>query len=289
MIHLFGSPAQKAKYLPGLCAGKIKAAVALTDTKEDAEGAENAAGWTTAEPAEDEFAISGTKPYVINGPICDAALVSARIGSAGNHRAALFLVDADLPGLVRSERQATLGVRGAHIGSLEFTRCLVRNENILGGEGGAEKALTALHARQCLWWAIYGVGVGQASIDAAKNHAGSRLIAGKRIAKHQEVHMKIAEMHMYTDTARLLALKAAWQLDQGSAEDGIAQSAKILATEMAARCSHQALQIHGGKGYFQGEPIERIFRDARLGELAGETSEILRGELAAGVFAQVRS
>jgi len=285
-VQMFGTAEQKKKYLPALAAGKLKAAVALTDTKSLSE--ENS-GLTIAEPALNGYAISGIKPYVINGPICDVALVSASENPEPNAmNKKMFFIEPGKEGFIRGERQSTLGVRGAQIGSLRFGHCPVTQEDILGRQNDPKKTQAAFHTLQCLWWAIYGIGIGQACIDASIEYAGSRKIFGKSISKHQEVHFKIAEMHMYTDTSRLLAYKAAWQLDQKLPDNGVAPSAKVLATEMSTRCSHQALQIFGGKGYLQGSPVERFYRDARLGELIGETSEVLRVELAQGVLEQFK-
>ena len=279
MIALYGSDAQKAKYLPGLCDGSLKAAVAVTDTKTETD---SDPGRTIALPTDDGFLLSGTKPYVLNGPFCDAVLVLGWI-DGDSTQPLLLIVDPNAGQVGRQERQLTMGARGIQIGSMTFDRCAVLNAQVLKVDPERLSELS------CLAWAVFGVGVGQAAIDQAIEYATHRKVFGKRLSKHQEVHMKIAEMHMYTDTARLLCWKAAWLIQEGLPNEGTAASAKVLATESAVHNAHKALQIHGGKGYFQKETVERLYRDARLGELVGESSETLRIALAGALLEPYRS
>ena len=280
LIQQFGTPHQKEKYLPPLARGEFKGAVALTDAKGAPVPGPLATG---AKKVEGGILIDGLKPYVTNGPICDAVLVMAGAGSDGAGTTFL-IVDGDTPGMSRGAPVNTMGIRGCAVGPLAFDKCHISNDNILGDAYEGRKILAELLTLQRIWWAVYGVGIGQACIDAAIGHATARVIGEKAIARHQEVHFKIAEMHMMTDTARPLTHKAAWLLDQGQPAGITAACAKLLATEMATECSHQALQIHGARGFIQGSTVERLYRDARLGELEGETSEILRGILAGDVL-----
>ncbi len=277
IVQRHGSEAQKQKYLPGISKGAIKAAVALTDPKGAPDSAPHQ---TLAKEAGDGAVLDGIKPYVTNGPICDVALVLAVTESAST----FLIVESDTDGLDRGERMETMGIRGCAVGPLSFDGCVVPRENILGDWNRAERILDDLMTLRRIWWAVYGVGTGQACIDAAIDHAAKREIDGKNISKHEEIHFKVAEMHMGTDTARQLARKAAWLVDEGQKADIIAAAAKLLATESATDCSHKAVQIHGGKGFVRGSTVERLYRDARLGEIEGETSEILRVLLARDVL-----
>ena len=116
MVQMFGSADQKQRYLPSICSGEIRAAVAHTDTK---TGSDEDPGLVTAQKTDGGYVLSGVKPYVINGPACDAVLVSASSNSTDESPKKLFFIlDADAEGLVRSKRQPTMGIRGAQVGSM---------------------------------------------------------------------------------------------------------------------------------------------------------------------------
>ncbi len=287
--HLFativgrhGSDTQKQKYLPGISKGTIKAAVALTDPK----GAPDSGPHRTyAEKTADGALLNGSKPYVSNGPICDLALVLAVTGPESEPEGStVFIVESGADGLDKGARIETMGIRGCEVGKLSFDGCVVPEDGVLGDWNNGGKILGDLRTLQRIWWAAYGVGVGQACIDAAIEHASKRRLGEKRISKYEEIHFKVAEMHMRTDTARQLARKAAWLMDEGQNASIIAAAAKLLATESATDSSHKAVQIHGGRGFVRGSTVERLYRDARLGEIEGETSEVLRILLARDVL-----
>jgi len=282
VIQLHGTDAQKEKYLPAIATGKLKGAVALTDPKgpPNSEPPE-----TTAERTGDGIVINGTKPYVTNGPVCDAALVLAATNASSDPKGlTLFLVESSSDGLSVGERISTMGVRGCSVGPLTFDGCIVGEESIVGEWNGGREVLDDLTTLQRIWWSVYGVGVGQACIDESIAYASAREVGGRRISKHQEVHFKIAEMHMMVDTAEQLLYKAAWLFDEGQKAGIVAAAAKLLATETATDCSHKAQQIHGAKGFVSGAATERLYRDARLGEIEGETSEVVRTILARDVL-----
>ncbi len=282
IIQLHGTDAQKEKYLPAIAKGELKGAVAITDPKgpPDSEPLE-----TTAERRNGNIVLNGTKPYVTNGPACDAALVLAITDPSSDPKGlTLFVVDAGTEGFHKGERVSTMGIRGCQVGSLKFDNCVIDEANIIGGWNGGRKVIDDLTTLRRIWWTVYGVGVGQACIDEAIAYASVREVNGRRISKHQEVHFKIAEMHMMTDTARQLMYKAAWLFDTKQKAAIIAAAAKLLATEMATECSHKAQQIYGAKGFICGSAVERLYRDARLGEIEGETSEVLRVILAKDVL-----
>jgi len=278
LLQKYGTDQQKEKYLPGIISGVMRGAVAATDPK----GAPSQDPTeTAAEKKGDGAIINGVKPYVTNGPVCDAILVSAITDAESDPKAqTVFLIESDAQGFTRGERTATVGTRGCPFGPVFLENCEAGKQSILGEWNGAGPILSDLTTLWRIWWSVYAIGLGQASIDAAIAYSTSREINGKRISKHQEVHFKIAEMHMMNDSARQLLYKAAWLIDEGQKAGIIAASAKLLATESATMCSHKAMQIHGAKGYIAGSNVERYYRDVRLGEIVGETSEVLRGILA---------
>jgi len=279
IIQLHGTDAQKKKYLPLIAKGAVTGAIALTDSKGDS--------LTTAEKTGGGAALNGLKPYVTNGPICDVALVLAVTDPKSEPKGlTFFLVESSAGGLSKGERISTMGIRGCPVGSLAFKNCQVPEGNIVGKWNGAKKIFDDLTTLRRIWWSVFGVGVGQACIDESVAYASKHKVDGVIIAKHQEIHFKIAEMHMVTDTSRQLLYKAAWLFDKGQKADIVAAASKLLSTESATGNAHKAVQIHGAKGFISGSTVERLYRDARLGELEGETSEVLRVILARDVLSE---
>lgn len=276
IIQLHGTEAQKKKYLPAIASGALKGAIALDDSFDVL---------TTANRKSDGAMLNGAKPYVTNGPNCDVALVSAVTDSASEPKGmTLFLVDSDSVGFDRGVRISTMGIRGCAVSPLSFKYRRVSDENIVGDWNGADKILRSLMVLRRIWWSVYGVGIGQACVDEAISYATTHKVDGKPIAKRQEIHFKIAEMYMMVDTARQLLFKATWLFDKGQKADIVAAASKLLSTEMATSCAHKAVQILGTSGFVGGSTVERLYRDARLGELEGESSDALRAILAKDVL-----
>lgn len=276
IIQLHGTQEQKNKYLPAIASGTLKGALALDDSPE---------ALTIANKLDDGATLNGLKPYVTNGPVCDVALVLAITDPTSEPKGkTLFLLDSTSAGFNKGARISTMGIRGCAVSSLSFENCYVSLENLVGEWNGADKVLRDLITLRRIWWSVYGVGVGQACIDESISYATTHTVDGKPIAKRQEIHFKIAEMHMLIDTSRQLLYKAAWLFDKGRKADIIAAASKLLSTESATNCAHKAVQIHGAKGFISGSTVERLYRDAKLGELEGETSDALREILAKDVL-----
>jgi alkylation response protein AidB-like acyl-CoA dehydrogenase len=136
--------------------------------------------------------------------------------------------------------------------------------------------------------AAFGLGIAQAALEAAVKYARERTAFGRPIIKFQAIHFKIADMHVAVEGARLLAYRAAWAAANGQATQTLFSAAKLFATEAAVRCTDMALQIHGGYGYMAEYPIERLYRDARLGPIGEGTSEIQRLLIARETLAEFR-
>jgi alkylation response protein AidB-like acyl-CoA dehydrogenase len=147
---------------------------------------------------------------------------------------------------------------------------------ILGGEGqGFKIAMVSLDNGR-IGVAGQAVGIAQAALDEAVKYAKQRHVFGKPLAEMQAIQFMLANMEVRIQAARMMALKAAWMKDQGLAYTREAAMAKLVASEMVQKVTHDAIQIHGGYGYMKEYPVERYARDARITEIYEGTSEIQR-------------
>ncbi len=273
-LRMFGSEELKSEILPGLIRGELVGAWGLTEAH---CGSDAAAMKTTARKTDGGWVLNGSKMFITNGPVADWTMVLARTDpDAGHGGISAFVVEKGTPGFTAGQPLDKLGVRGSPTSALFFDDCAIPAEWLVGGEGtGFVQAMKALeHGR--VGMAAFGVGIAQAALDAASKYAIERKAFGRRISKFQPVHFKLADMKIEVDGARLLMLKAAWALDRGEASQSLLSAAKLYATEAAVRCTDRALQIHGGYGYMAEYPVERLYRDARLGPIGEGTSEIQR-------------
>jgi alkylation response protein AidB-like acyl-CoA dehydrogenase len=127
-----------------------------------------------------------------------------------------------------------------------------------------------------LGYAAYSLGVSQACLEESIKYAQGREAFGRPIAHFQEISFKVADMQMFVDTGRLLTYRAAWMMDQGMEASTDLSIAKLFISEAATWCATNAVQIHGGYGFLKGYKVERLYRDAKLGEIGEGTSEMQR-------------
>jgi butyryl-CoA dehydrogenase len=263
-LYRFGTEDQRKKFLIPVAKGEKIGAFCLTEANagSDAGGVQ-----LSAVKEGDEYILNGSKIFATNGGIAKTLLVVAKTGEKGARKElTVFIVDTDTPGYSVGVKEDKLGVRASNTSELVFQDVRVPEENILGGLGnGFRLGLQILDygritiAAQC-------VGLGQASLEAAIKYANEREQFGSKIAKFQGIQWKIADMSTDIESARLLTYKAAWICDQGK-DYGLAGSmAKLVASEASMKAAHQAVQIHGGYGTMKAYPVERYFRDAKMGE-----------------------
>ncbi len=278
-IAIFGNDTQRRQYVARTLDGDMIGAFAMTEPE---GGANPLAIQATAEKGEDGWILSGKKSYVTCGPICDFAVVLAKTTADGGPKGlSLFIVEAGAPGFDKSVRIETMGNRGAALGELSFNNCRVGSDALIGLEN--EGFGYAMHAVQSgrLAGSVGAVGIAQAALKLSLKHAMTRKSGGKPIIRNQEVAFKLSEMHALIDTGRLLVQFAAASVDEGDADAGPNVScAKIFTTEAATKISSLAMQIFGAAGYTAGHPVERLYRDARAGEIMHGPSEIQRVMLA---------
>jgi len=272
-ITVFGSAAQKARWLPAL-SEKLLGAFALT---EPASGSDSAALSTRAVRNGNEYVLNGAKTFVTNGQHADLFLLMARTSQESKHRGiTAFLVERGTPGLKIGKAIQKMGIRGSDTVELILDDCRVPVENRLFEDGhGFRVAMQSLDGGR-IGVAAQAIGIAQASLDCAVRYARERIQFGKPIAEFQAIQWMIADTKARIDGARLLTLRAAWLKDQGRPHGPEAAMAKLLASAAAREAADHAVQIHGGYGYTKEFDVERYYRDAKVTELYEGTSEIQR-------------
>ncbi|QEK91320.1 acyl-CoA dehydrogenase [Achromobacter insolitus] len=266
-----GTPAQKEKYLKPLMAGRLKACTGLTEPN---TGSNIAGIQTRAELVGDEWVINGRKLWITNGCDADFVMVVARSFSPTcEGKLSTFIVERALVNYdVR--KLDTMVLRCTGTAELGFTDVRIPKENLVGVEGAAlSGTLKGLDAAR-LNIAMGAVGAAQAALDLSTDYARQREQFGRPIGSFQLVQKHIVDMTVRVEAARALGMRAAHALQAGKDVRQACSIAKLYATEAAHEVANMALQVHGGLGYSEEYPIERIFRDTRGGMIPEGTTEI---------------
>lgn len=274
--------AQRQRWLLPAVAGARTCAVAIT---EPAAGSDAAAISTRAVRDGDGWRLTGNKHFISDGLFSDFFLVTAVTDAdAGARGISLFLVDKDLPGFTVGRDQPMMGLRGTSHVELAFDDVPLDGDCLLGEEGrGLRLILETIGRIRLSQIGARAVGKAMRAFDAMTRYAGERIQFGQPIADFQMVEQMLADSAMDIETARLLLLKAAWEVDAGrDARERIAM-VKVYAAEALGRVVDRAVQIHGGMGYCKDLSIERMYRDARIFRIFDGASEIHRMVVARGI------
>ena len=270
-IYKFGTEEQKQKYLvPGIAGEKI-GALGLTEPN---AGSDARSIRSQAVKEGNKYVLNGSKTWITNGCMADFTVVAAYTDkSKKGEGISLFIVEKGFSGFKVSGKIHKLGHKAADTGELVFENCEVPEENLLVGEGGFDRAMaTLLGAR--ITHAAKSVGMAQAAFEYALQYSKDREAFGRPISKFQAISFKLADMAVKTETARLMAYKAAWLYSQGKRCVKEASMAKLYAAEVVQWVATEAVQVLGGYGYGVEYPVERYYRDAKLASLTEGTSEI---------------
>lgn len=269
-----GTREQRENYLTPLLQGERLCAFALTEPQ---AGSDLGGITTTARPTDDGWVLSGSKLWIQNAPVCDFALVLARIEDPGNPKATgIFIVDAERKGFSRGPAEDKMGQRASQVGALFFDGIELPANALLGEHGKGLRSMLSALDKGRVGMASLAVGIHQAALDAALEHALSRHQFGRPIADFQAIQFMLADMAKDLHAARLLVQDAARRLDLGEEASQYCSIAKCFATDAANLHVSNALQVFGGSGYIRGFPIERLFRDARITQIYEGTNQIQR-------------
>ena len=283
-MYRFGNEAQRQRLIPSLASGEGIAAWALT---EPGSGSDAAALRTTATQRDGTYFLNGSKIFITNADVAESMVVFATQDRSKGYRGiSAFVVQKDAPGLRVTPQHGKMGMRGSSTNEVLFQDTPVPEDNLLGEEGrGFRYAMEILDSSRIII-AAQCVGIGQAALEAAVRYAQQRESFGKPIAQHQAVQFMLADMATEVYASRIATMNAATLKDQGLPYVNEASMAKLLAAEMCVRVTSQAVQVHGGYGYFKDTAVERLFRDARVTTIYEGTSEMQRLVIARQVLAQ---
>lgn len=281
-IYLFGTEAQKQRYLVPLCTGRSFGGFALTEPH---AGSDAASLRTHAVRDGNEWVINGQKMWITSGGVADIIVVAAATDpSRGVRGISNFLVEAGNPGFRVGKNEPKMGLKGSITSQLFFEDCRVPADALLGEEGGGfAQFMQTLDGGRISIGAM-ALGLGRAAMEAALVYARQREAFGQPIADFQAIQFKFADMATELEAARLLIMQVAVLKDQKKPFTKEAAIAKLFASEAAERACFQAIQIHGGMGYSREFPVERYYRDNRLTEIGEGTSEIMRLVIARSIL-----
>ncbi|HEY8371805.1 MAG TPA: acyl-CoA dehydrogenase family protein [Pseudonocardiaceae bacterium] len=276
-IYRFGTPEQKERWLPQLCAGEKLAAFGLT---EPGSGSDAGGMRTTARLEGDEWVINGTKAFITNSGTDITALVTVAAVSGqlpdGRKEYSSIIVPTGTPGFTVSKKYSKVGWNASDTRELSFDDCRVPAENLLGerGRGYAQFLQTLDEGRVAI--AALSVGLAQGCVDESVRYAKEREAFGHKIGHYQAIQFKIADMEARAHTARLAYYHAAAKMLRGEPFKKEAAIAKLVASNAAMDNARDATQIFGGYGFMNEYPVGRFYRDAKILEIGEGTSEVQR-------------
>jgi len=279
-ITLFGTEAQKQKYLTRVASGTSIAAFALSEPE---AGSDAAAMKCQATLRGDQYELNGEKTLISNGGIADFYVLFARTSEAvGSRGITAFIVDAKTPGFEIAER---IQVMVPHpLARLKFSHCRIAFSQRLGEpDQGFKVAMATLDVFRTSV-AAAAVGFARRALDEGLRRATSRKMFGQTLADFQLTQAKLAEMATGIDAAALLTYRAAWLRDQGQNVTVAAAMAKMTATETAQKVIDAAVQIFGGQGVVSEEPVERLYREIRPLRIYEGATEVQQLIIARGII-----
>lgn len=280
----YGTPEQRARYLPAMARGAVTGAFSLT---EESAGSDAASVATRAVRESATYVITGRKRYITNAPDADLFLVVARTGSqdSGGEDLSCFLVERGTPGLATPPHARMMGQRGSHVGEVHLDACRVPADALLGGQegNGLKKALRGInHARTHV--AATCVGQAMRLMEEATAYLSERRQFGQAIGEFQALQVMLGESQSELAAARALVLECARAFDTGPIPHIDIASAKLFASEMVSRVADRVVQMFGGQGYLEERAVARLYRDVRLFRIFEGTSQIQQINIARQVM-----
>jgi len=270
---------QRERYLLPAVRGERVCSIAMTEPE---AGSDAAAIRTRAVRDGEGWVLNGTKHFISDGDYADFFVVTAVTDpERGPRGISLFLVDKAAPGFQLGRIQPMMGLRGT--GHVEFALrdCYVGADQLLGEPGrGLPLILRTIGRIRLAHIGARAVGMACRLLELCRAHAGTRRQFGRPIGEFQMVQQMLADMTTEIQAARLLTLRAAWEIDQGGEAREQVSMAKLYASEMIGRVADRAVQIFGGMGYCKDLVVERVYRDCRVLRIFDGTSEIHRWTIA---------
>jgi len=277
-IFSFGTEAQKEKYLPNMCSGKIIGAHGMSEPD---SGSDAYSLRTRAEKVEGGYVLNGSKTFVTNGPVSDLAVVFATVNPDRKMwGVTAFVVEKGTPGFSISKHIEKMGLRTSPMSELIFQDCFIPEENRIGPEGaGAKIFADSMEWERSSILASH-IGAMERQLETSIQYARDREQFGQSIGKNQSVANRIVDMKVRLETARLLLYKVAWLKSEGKPAVMEAALAKLYLSESFVQSGLDAIKTLGGYGYMTEFEVERDLRDAIGGTIYSGTSDIQRNIIA---------
>lgn len=273
-LVLAGTPEQHAKFLTPLLDKPALAAFALSEAD---NGSDAAAMGTRATVTGDSIVLSGSKMWITNGGLADLTVVFATTDPAlGTKGTVAVVVPKDAPGFSHAKLHGKLGQRASYTAELTFDSVEVPLDHLLGGVGDGFKIAMQTLDRTRIPVAAGSVGIARRALDESLAYAAERQAFGRPISAFQSIQFKLADMKISVETARLMTWHAAWLVDQGLPHAQASAIAKVYASDIAFDAANEAIQVHGGYGYMNEYPVEKLLRDVKLNQIYEGTNEIQR-------------
>lgn len=274
-----GTEAQQDKYMPGIVAGEVITAVAVTEP--DA-GSDVAAIRTRAVRDGDHWVLNGSKIYITNGVLADVVFVAAKtdLEAQGSRGVSIFIVERGTPGFSVAQQLDKMGWRSSDTAELVFEDCRVPAANLLGEENRGFYAIMQNFQNERIALAAQAIGEAQKGLDLTHEYALNRKAFGKTLWDQPVIRNKLAMLQAKVSAARSFIYETAWRASQGEEVVRDVSMLKALCGDLVNEVMYACQQYHGGFGYMQGTPIERMVRDARVQAVGGGATEVMLEEVA---------
>lgn len=271
-IMMFGTEAQRRKYLPKLATCEWLGAWGLTEPN---TGSDAGNMRTVAIKEGEHYILNGAKNFITHGISGDVAVVIARTGEVGDsHGMTAFVIERGTPGFKGGRKEDKLGMRASETAEMIFEDCRVHESQVLGNVGdGFIQSMKILDGGR-ISIAALSLGIAEGALEASIQYSKERHQFNKPISSFQGISFKLAEMSTQLEAAKLLTFKAADLKNKGQKVTLAGAQAKLYASEVCVSISNEAVQIFGGYGFTKDYPVEKFYRDSKLCTIGEGTSEI---------------
>jgi acyl-CoA dehydrogenase len=277
ILH-YGTPEQKAKYLPKLASGEMIGAIAMSEPAagSDLQGIKS----TAILQADGSYLLNGSKTFITNGWHADLVVVVAKTNpAAGGKGTSLLLIERGMPGFSVGKRLKKMGMKAQDTSELFFDNVRVPAENLLGGAAMENKGFICLMEQlpwERLQIAISAVAAAQAAIDWTVDYVKERKVFGQPVASFQNTRFTLAELQTEVQVARVFVDKCCELIHEDKLDTATASMAKYWTTDLQCKVMDECVQLFGGYGYMWEYPITRAYADARVQRIYGGTNEIMK-------------
>ena len=273
-IRRWGSPEQKAKYLPKLVSGEHVGSLAMSEA---GAGSDVVSMKLRADKVDGGYRLNGTKFWITNAPYADTLVVYAKTSpDAGSKGISVFVIEKDFAGFSIGQKIDKMGMRGSPTAELVFDDCFVADSQIMGPlNGGVKVLMSGLDYERVVLSGIQ-LGIMQACLDVVVPYVRERKQFGQAIGTFQLMQGKVADMMVALNSSRAYVYAVAKACDAGKTTRHDAAGAILLASENAVKVANEAIQALGGAGYTKDWPVERYLRDAKLLDIGAGTNEVRR-------------